>query len=260
MLNALLPGEVVHRREAPPPALADWVEHFWRVSWAFDGLAPKVVETLPHPNVHLVVENGSAQVFGIHTGRWTRVLEGRSSAFGIKFRPGAFRPFLGEAVSNLRDATVPIDTLFGSAAHELEVISDCEHDAGGDFRAVELATRFMLARLPVADPAGLLAGRMVDSVVDDRAMHSVTALADQFDMSLRAVQRLFNEYVGVGPKWVINRYRMHEAIARVQAGDTVSWSALAVDLGYFDQAHFITDFRKLVGETPAGYASKWNAK
>ena len=73
-------------------------------------------------------------------------------------------------------------------------------------------------------------------------------------MSLRALQRLFNDAVGVGPKWVINRYRMHEAVARVQAGQPVSWAALAQDLGYFDQAHFIADFRKLVGRTPGDYA------
>lgn len=46
-------------------------------------------------------------------------------------------------------------------------------------------------------------------------------------MSLRTLQRLFNDYVGIGPKWVINRYRIHEAIARVQAGNAVSWAAYA---------------------------------
>jgi len=71
---------------------------------------------------------------------------------------------------------------------------------------------------------------------------------------VRALQRLFSDYVGASPKWVINRYRLHEAIARVQAGHPVAWAALAQDLGYFDQAHFIADFRRLVGVTPAEYA------
>ncbi len=96
--------------------------------------------------------------------------------------------------------------------------------------------------------------------MDDRELHSAASLAKQFEMSLRALQRLFNDYVGVGPKWVINRYRIHEAIARVQAGHAVSWAALAQELGYFDQAHFINDFRKLVGETPADYASERSAR
>jgi AraC-like DNA-binding protein len=254
VLHALTVGEFAHHREAPPPALADWVEHFWSVRWNLAGLPPQVQETLPHPNVHIVVERGSARAFGVHTRRWTRVLEGRSSAFGIKFRPGAFRPFLRGAVSSLMDASLPIETLFGLQAHELNDVVGCEDEANGGARAVELASRFLLARLPVVDPNALLAGRIVDSIVDDRELLNAGALAERFEMSLRALQRLFNDYVGIGPKWVINRYRMHEAIARVQAGQPVSWAALAQELGYFDQAHFITDFRRLVGKTPVDYA------
>ena len=63
----------------------------------------------------------------------------------------------------------------------------------------------------------------------------------------------------MGPKWVIKRYRIHEAVARVQAGKPVAWAALAQDLGYFDQAHFISDFRKLVGKTPGDYAQEMRA-
>lgn len=254
VLHALAAGEFAHCREAPPPELAGWVEHFWRVRWNLDGLPPQAQETLPHPNVHLVVEPGSARVFGLHTRRWTRVLEGRSAAFGIKFRPGAFRPFLGRPVSSLADASLPIEALFGPQARELAEIAGCAHDAGGDAQAVDRAARFLLAHLPATDPAALLAGRIVDSIVDDRELHGAGALADRFGMSLRALQRLFNDYVGIGPKWVIKRYRMHEALARAQAAEPVDWAALAQELGYFDQAHFITDFRRLVGRTPADYA------
>ena len=71
---------------------------------------------------------------------------------------------------------------------------------------------------------------------------------------MRALQRLFREYVGVSPKWVINRYRLHEALEQIAAGGAIDWSALALDLGYFDQAHFIRDFRRLVGVSPGAYA------
>ena len=260
VLHALDPGLFTHHRETPPPALAHWVEHFWRVRWNLEGLPPRKQETLPHPNVHIVVEQGSAQAHGIHTRRWTRMLEGRSAAFGIKFRPGAFRPFLRGAVSRLTDTSVPIETLFGAQARELNGVIDCDDSAAGDARAVELASHFLLAHLPGADPNALHAGHIVDSVVDDRELHGADALAERFNMSLRALQRLFNEYVGIGPRWVINRYRIHEAIARVQAGESVSWASLAQELGYFDQAHFISDFRRLVGKTPADYGRAWRAE
>jgi AraC-like DNA-binding protein len=254
VLHRLAVGEFAHGRFEAPDDLADRIEHFWSVRWNLEGRPPQVQETLPHPNVHLVVEPGRADAWGVHTGRWTRVLEGRSSAFGIKFRPGAFRAVLGRSVASIANAWVPVADLFADDASRLQDLLACETDAA----AADIASAFLRVRLPPADERTLLAGRIVDAVADDLDLHSADELARRFDMTLRALQRLFNDQVGVGPKWVINRYRMHEAVARVQAGQPVSWAALAQDLGYFDQAHFIADFRKLVGRTPGDYAKAMN--
>ena len=250
VLHRIAIGEFAHGRVEPPPDLADRIAHFWSVHWNLAGLPPQVQETLPHPNVHLVVEPGASAAWGVHTGRWTRVLEGRSSAFGIKFRPGAFRGLLGHAVSRIADGTIASTALFGAQATRLDAVLAC----GDDAAAAAVAADFLRPRLPAANAASLLAGRAVDAAAADLDLHSAEELAGRFDMSLRALQRLFSEYVGVGPKWVLARYRLHEAVARVQAGQPVSWAALAQDLGYFDQAHFIRDFRKLVGRTPGDYA------
>jgi AraC-like DNA-binding protein len=177
------------------------------------------------------------------------VLEARSAAFGIKFRPGAFRAVLGRAACTIADGSVALSELFGDAAGELHAALQGVDDTA----AVGTATRFLRARLPPLDERAELAGRVVDSVAGDLDLHSADELARCFGLSLRALQRLFSDCVGVGPKWVIQRHRLHEAVARVQAGRPVAWAALAQDLGYFDQAHFIADFRKLVGYTPGDY-------
>ena len=256
VLRRLPVGEYAHRRMAAPDDLADRIEHFWSVRWNLDGLPPQVQETLPHPNVHIVVEPGRADAWGVHTGRWTRVLEGRSVAFGIKFRPGAFRSLLGRAVSTIADRSIPLAGLFEDAATGLAAALDGTDDAA----SADVAARFLRARLPPLDDRARLAGRIVDSVVDDLELHSVDELARRFALSPRALQRLFGDCVGVGPKWVIQRYRLHEAVARVQAGRPVAWAALAQDLGYFDQAHFIADFHKLVGHTPGDYERLMQAR
>ena len=69
----------------------------------------------------------------------------------------------------------------------------------------------------------------------------------------RSIQRIFNEYVGVSPKWTIRRYRLHEVIEKVNSGGRPAWAELALELGYFDQAHFINDFRSIVGYSPTQY-------
>ena len=79
-------------------------------------------------------------------------------------------------------------------------------------------------------------------------------MAERFDLSVRKLERLFSAFVGVGPKWVIQRYRLHEAAERIAADATLDGATLAFELGYADQAHFIRDFRRLVGKSPAEYS------
>ena len=74
---------------------------------------------------------------------------------------------------------------------------------------------------------------------------------------MRRLQRLFAEHVGVGPKWVIRRYRLHEVTERMSAGAPIDWAALAADLGYADQAHLTRDFTDLFGEPPTAYARRY---
>jgi AraC-like DNA-binding protein len=68
------------------------------------------------------------------------------------------------------------------------------------------------------------------------------------------VQRLFADYVGVSPKWVMRRARLHEAASRADLGKVVDWAELAVDLGYADQAHLTRDFTDTIGVPPGRYA------
>jgi AraC-like DNA-binding protein len=82
---------------------------------------------------------------------------------------------------------------------------------------------------------------------------SVAALADRHHLAVRTLQRLFARYVGVGPKWVMQRYRLHDAIETLDRRRRQDWTRLALDLGYYDHAHFLSDFRALVGRTPAEY-------
>ncbi len=58
----------------------------------------------------------------------------------------------------------------------------------------------------------------------------------------------------MSPKWVIQRYRLHEAAEQLAAGEPVSQPGLALSLGYSDQAHFVRDFKAIVGVTPGAYA------
>ncbi|WP_425303482.1 helix-turn-helix domain-containing protein [Nocardia wallacei] len=81
------------------------------------------------------------------------------------------------------------------------------------------------------------------AILDDAQVATVAALADRFGVSVRAPQRALAERIGVPPKWVIRRYRLHEVTERLARGREPSWSALTFELGYADQAHLIRNFR-----------------
>src|SRR5271166_3627346 len=94
-------GNVRHSRRRPSADLAPWIAHYWMVSWDLRGCKPHVAETLPHPNIHVIFENGRSVVSGVQTAKFSRVLEGQSQVFGIKFRPGGFHPFFRAPISKL---------------------------------------------------------------------------------------------------------------------------------------------------------------
>jgi AraC-like DNA-binding protein len=253
ILRRTLPaGKLHHARRRPASELAPWIAHYWMIHWDLRGCEPHVAESLPHPNVHLVFEKGTSMVCGVQTRRFSRRLEGHARVFGVKFRPGGFRPFLDCAVSTLADRVVPAARIFGKSnairALQTLVLSSCEEN-----EKVRGADAFFRARLPKADPTIALAGQLVERILRDPDIRMVDDLARGTGMGKRSLQRLFNDYVGISPKWVILRYRLHELIERCHSGAPLDWSQLAVDLGYFDQAHLINDFKSVVGYTPTEY-------
>lgn len=239
-------------RFQPEPALEALVEHFWTIAWDLRDQPPRIGETLPHPSVYLVVEAGRSGLSGVNTGPFVRVLEGRGRVAGVKFLPGCFRPFWKAPIHTLTDRVLPLDTAFGpeGAALEAEVLR-CGDDAPA---AVAILESFLLARLPVPDPKAQLARGIVARILEDRHLTQAEAVAREAGLSLRSLQRLFSDYVGVSPKWVILRYRLHDAMAQLEAGQPVDLPALALALGFFDQAHFTRAFKAFLGRTPTGYA------
>jgi AraC-like DNA-binding protein len=100
---------------------------------------------------------------------------------------------------------------------------------------------------------------LLDVVADmlaDRTLLTVAEAARRHGVSVRTLQRVFTHYVGVGPKWVLARYRMHDVVAALDAGDDGTLTDLAVRFGWYDQAHFTRDFVALVGATPGQYRAR----
>ncbi|UGQ09652.1 helix-turn-helix domain-containing protein [Yinghuangia sp. ASG 101] len=239
-------------RHAPSPGVGRFVEYYWIVAWDLRGKASHESHVLSHPNVHLVFEEPEAAVYGIIRGSFRRRIHGLGHVLGVRFRPGAFRPLLGRPVADIVDRVLPAATLFDPAAvHTTQAAVLGTRD---DTEMVAYAEEFLSARLPAPDRAADEAAEIVARITSDPSLTRVDDVAGSLGMSVRRLQRLFAEYVGASPKWVLRRARLHEAAERAAAGRRIDWAALAVELGYADQAHLTRDFTAAVGAPPGAYA------
>lgn len=251
VLRSLPEGELEHRRVLLAEDLRPFVAHLWRMRWRC--VEPRSVETLPHPSVHLVVELPArrGEVVGVHTGRFVRQLVGEGSVVGIKFRPATFRPFLGASVATLTDRSVPLDVALGPPALAL-----VEHVASADdLDVVALAVEaFLRSMHPTLDDEQVALRDVVEATAVDRSIVRVDDVASRLGLDVRTTQRRFRRDVGVSPKWVIARHRLHEAAERLRGPSPPPIGRLAAELGYADQSHFVRDFKAVIGCAPRPFA------
>jgi AraC-like DNA-binding protein len=238
-------------RHLPSIDLAFFVQRYWYVCWDLTGQEPYRQEVIQYPCVNLVFEKDKSGVFGVASVKSSHLLEGKGKAFAVKFNPGAFYPFVKTPVSEFTDACVTLEQVFGVDSKPLE---DAILSRGDVAEMIEMVECFLRERLPERDHNVVVVNQIIDCIIADRMITKVDDIVDRVGINKRALQRLFRQYVGVSPKWVIQRFRLHEAAEMLDTGTVSDLTRMALDLGYFDQAHFIKDFKTVVGKTPAEYA------
>ncbi|ASG21364.1 helix-turn-helix transcriptional regulator [Nitrospirillum viridazoti] len=252
--GVLAPGAAAQRfrlgRYLPAEDLAAVVEHYWVVAWDLTGQPPYIQRTLPYPAVNLVFERGRTAIYGPMHGIFAYELQGAGRVLGIRFRPAGFRALLGAPLTTLVDRTLDLAAVFGTAAEGAEAaVLAAEDDAG----MVAVAEPLVRQRLMDVPATVVEINRLVALVEADRDILRVDDLVARCGLGVRALQRLFADLVGMTPKWVIRRARLHEAAHRLGQGEAVDLTTLAQDLGYFDHAHFTQDFKQVIGQSPSAY-------
>jgi AraC-like DNA-binding protein len=239
----------LHRRPVSP-GLAGVIEYHWSVDWSIPPGETRAQDVVTHPSVHMTVEPDRETVTGVVTRSFRRELTGTGRVVGVRFRPSGFAALWPEPVSRLTDLARPVAEVLGpEAAAELERVRS-EPDLDDAVREMEAFVERHRRPLP---RAAELVDEAVDHIVAAPGVTRVDQVADRFGVSARTLQRRFERYLGVGPKWVIQRRRIHDALAEIESGRDLDWSALALRLGFADQAHLVNAFTELVGQPPSHY-------
>jgi AraC-like DNA-binding protein len=244
-------------RWAPSDAAARFVEHFWSVSWDLRERGPFDSTVITFPSMHITHEWGddsprhgfplpNTLVHGVVERVFHTTISERGRVVGARFRPGGFAARFGRDAAALTGRIQPVDDeLFG------EPINLDDDVAAASARLDELIG----THSSELDPTYVSLTALVDRIRDDDRLHRVEQVMQHSPWSARTTQRVFRRYVGVPVKWVLCRYRLQQAALEIESHPGVDQADLAVSLGWYDQAHFINDFRTMLGSTPGEYAA-----
>lgn len=248
-------------RYPPGPELAPWITHFWTVTWDRSGAEPLESTVISFPAMHLTVEWGdpgsvrhghalpATLVHGVVSRVFRITLTGKGGVVGARFRPDGFHSWSGQDVARLTDAVHPAAELLGAEIGSLHVGIGSTADPA---ELLERLRKALRAHRPPTIATGI--GAVVDRMATDSTLLRVDQVAQAAGVSERTLQRRFRREVGVGPKWVLSRFRLQEAALALERDPAADLSELALRLGFYDQAHLTNTFVRMLGETPAGYA------
>ena len=242
-----------HYFRRPSGVLGEFVDLIW-VSEDYAPLHPQE-RLMPMGAMNVVVAwNRCGDVWsgasGVHTESVMLDTSAPFSIIGVSFKPGGAFPFFPMPAGELHNLSVPLDAVWGRRANEL-----CERLMIAPAPASKVATieqallaiaRGRLDRHPAVPYA-------VAELGNPSRPRPVASVVGEIGLSQRRFIEVFRNEVGVTPKAFSRVRRFQRVLGCVEHQTEVDWSTVALAAGYFDQAHFIHDFREFAGVSPSNY-------
>jgi AraC-like DNA-binding protein len=233
----------------PPADMAPFIEHFWIIRWDQVEAPYHSEEVMHRPYVDVFVSLEESGIQGTFRGKRVYVATGSGRIIGIRFRPGAFHAFWDGSLVELQNTIANVQQVFpqldaGYIEHVLAL---------DDQAATQVLLELVRAKHPQPDANIELIQEIIAGIETDQSLQTVTDVAKVFSRSERWLQQTFREYLGIGLKWLLQRHRLLAAAQHIRENDQPDWAAVAYDLGYSSQQHFITAFKQVLGKTPLQY-------
>jgi AraC-like DNA-binding protein len=243
-------------RFAPDHELTDVIRRFWVPVWSLPSGVESVQRVLQYPCCQLVVAPNYARLVGPRVGMSTQTLSGDGWAFGVMLQPAVGAQLLGAEMRTLVDQDVDLadlTTLLNPAdtiANIRELLAPDPSAKDAHLTAGGLVAKALRPFVPM-DAEGVLVNQLAEHVEGNQFLRRVDELALWAGLSVRSLERICGRRIGLTPKWIIQRNRLHHVAQVMIHHNSVILSDLAGEAGYADQAHFSRDFKRVVGVTPA---------
>lgn len=240
----------------PHPLLQRYIAHY-TICPAFYGPVPKTLSLVPDASGCFIFTFEHAavttKVFGATTQMVT--VQNDSSLYPIRlfieFRPGGLFHFTGLSQSELTDHTYQIQDFNRTLQRDMEAVFEKAESADDFIRKLD---QLLLNNISSKKAPALLQSAILH-LSKANGMITIRELSQLEYYSERHLNRVFQDYTGVSAKTFARLLRINDAISRMK--DTkLPFVHLAQETGYYDQSHFIHDFKLVCGVTPGEYLSQ----
>jgi len=179
---------------------------------------------------------------------------GRVQLVGVRFWPGGAWPFLRLPQDEIADRVIALDQVWGSMARELESRIREAPTKSAVVREIETA---LLARLSQFRGQDEAEARAIALILRSGGCMPIDILAEEMGVSFRKLDRRFNTRVGLPPKTLCRIIRFQRALKMIERDNArPGWVKIALECGYYDQSHFIREFKAFAGTEPTTYFSE----
>jgi AraC-like DNA-binding protein len=257
-----------YAEHAPSAALADYIACYWSSVSTGDGPYPRRIHRIiPDGCIDIIVNLGEPWVAlgssGVCVrervyvvGAMTRALvlarQGRAHFLGVRFRPGRAAALLRVAARELTDRHTPLGDIWPEATSLVDRIAS-ERSLAAQLLALDHTLAAKVAGA-ASTPASL--ENAVRQIVSSQGRLRIEAIGELVGRSRQQIARLFADHVGLSPKMLARVIRAQRAVSHLREGPPVAPTALALDLGYYDQSHLVSELRELTGLTPGAWSGE----
>lgn len=172
---------------------------------------------------------------------------GDTGTFVVRFHPNGFLPFATIPIKEMENTPVPLHQLYGKEGEELE--QKILH-APDTSERISIAEIFLLKRLTDSKTVDKIVQSTVDTILTARGQVSVTELSQQNHIHRRQLVRKFSTIIGLSPKQLSKTIRIQAALKTLLTQKRSKLTDLAYENEYYDQSHFIKDFKEFTGLSP----------
>lgn len=251
-----------HQIFEPHPDLAPLVKCYWNLEIP-KAIAPKKNTIVPDGCIKMIFHYGdeyrhhpetgksfnvpNALVIGQLTRPYVVEPTGETGTFFVCFHPNGFLPFATFPIKEMENTAVSFEELFGSPGLE---IGQKVLGAESTSERIELIESFLFERLSNTEMIDNIVTSTVETILTANGQFSVDVLSKQNNTNRRQLSRKFSSDIGLSPKQLSKTIRLQSTLKVLLTENVSSLTSLAYENEYYDQAHFIKEFKEFTGLTP----------